>query len=224
MRRTVAFPLAAAGSVLAMIATAVPASAHGYVSTPPSRQALCAAGSVPDCGQIQFEPQSVEGPKGLRNCSANLPQFAVLDDESRNWPATSVGTPGGLQLGADRPARDEHVAVLRRRPAGRVVRRRRPAAERDRDPLVDLSGFSGRQKILAVWNIADTANAFYNCIDVNIGGSGGGGGGSAPQPTQTSSPAPTQTSAPQPTSDLDVDRALRAGRGGPAGRTGSVTS
>jgi predicted carbohydrate-binding protein with CBM5 and CBM33 domain len=24
--------------------------------------------------------------------------------------------------------------------------------------------------VLAVWNIADTANAFYACIDVNIGG------------------------------------------------------
>ncbi len=42
---------------------------------------------------------------------------------------------------------------------------------------VNLSGFSGRQKILAIWTISDTANAFYSCIDVNIGGSGGGGGG-----------------------------------------------
>jgi chitin-binding protein len=196
MRRTVAYPLAAAGAVLATLATALPASAHGYVSTPPSRQALCAAGAVPDCGQIQFEPQSVEGPKGLTSCSAGLPQFAVLDDESRNWPATSVGT------------RVDFSWVLTARHAtstwqyfvgGRLVASfddggRQPNATVTHS--VDLSGFTGRQKILAVWNIADTANAFYNCIDVNVGGSGGGGG-STPAPTQTSSPAPT--TAPQPT-------------------------
>ncbi|MGH3321978.1 MAG: lytic polysaccharide monooxygenase [Streptosporangiaceae bacterium] len=38
---------------------------------------------------------------------------------------------------------------------------------------------SGRQMIFAVWEIADTANAFYQCIDVDFGGSGGGGGGSS---------------------------------------------
>ena len=35
---------------------------------------------------------------------------------------------------------------------------------------VDFGGLSGKQKVLAVWNVADTANAFYACIDVNIGG------------------------------------------------------
>ena len=34
---------------------------------------------------------------------------------------------------------------------------------------VDLSGYSGEQTILARWNVADTPNAFYNCIDVNVG-------------------------------------------------------
>ncbi|MCW2641364.1 MAG: hypothetical protein JWP76_3670, partial [Dactylosporangium sp.] len=28
---------------------------------------------------------------------------------------------------------------------------------------------SGRQKVLAVWNIADTTNAFYSCIDLQVG-------------------------------------------------------
>jgi chitin-binding protein len=32
---------------------------------------------------------------------------------------------------------------------------------------VDLQA-SGRQTVLAVWNIADTPNAFYACIDLNI--------------------------------------------------------
>ena len=39
---------------------------------------------------------------------------------------------------------------------------------------------SGYQVILAVWDIGDTANAFYNVIDVNMGGSGNGDGGTGP--------------------------------------------
>ena len=34
---------------------------------------------------------------------------------------------------------------------------------------VDFGGLKGKQKVLAVWNIADTSNAFYTCIDVNVG-------------------------------------------------------
>jgi chitin-binding protein len=33
---------------------------------------------------------------------------------------------------------------------------------------VDLGGHTGRQTVLAVWNIADTANAFYACIDLQV--------------------------------------------------------
>src|SRR5699024_9170120 len=33
---------------------------------------------------------------------------------------------------------------------------------------VDLSGYQGHQTILARWNVADTANAFYACVDVDI--------------------------------------------------------
>jgi len=29
-------------------------------------------------------------------------------------------------------------------------------------------GAGGRQKVLAVWNIGDTAMAFYSCIDVQV--------------------------------------------------------
>jgi predicted carbohydrate-binding protein with CBM5 and CBM33 domain len=206
MRRTVAYPLAAAGAVLTTLVTALPALAHGYVSQPPSRQALCAARSVPDCGPIQFEPQSVEGPKGLTTCSANLPQFAVLDDESRDWPATTVGTSVDFSwvLTARHATSTWQYFIGDRKIAEFDDGGRQPNATVTH--TVDLSGFSGRQKILAVWNIADTPNAFYNCIDVNVGGTGGGGtgggdggGGSQPTATQTSQPTATQTSAPAPT-------------------------
>ncbi|HEV7628808.1 MAG TPA: lytic polysaccharide monooxygenase auxiliary activity family 9 protein, partial [Streptomyces sp.] len=67
------------------------ASAHGYVDSPPSRQAQCAAGAV-DCGPIKWEPQSVEGPKGLTSCSGGNAQFAELDDDSKGWTVTPVGS------------------------------------------------------------------------------------------------------------------------------------
>ncbi|GAA5194069.1 hypothetical protein GCM10023322_57560 [Rugosimonospora acidiphila] len=62
---------------------------------------------------------------------------------------------------------------------------------------VSLGGFTGRQTILAVWNIADTANAFYSCIDVQIGG--GGGGNSTAAATARTPLGP----------DLEPDRGVR---------------
>lgn len=83
--------LTVAAVVGSALVVASPAQAHGYVSSPPSRQALCAQGRVANCGEIRWEPQSVEGPKGLRSCSGGNSRFAQLDDESKGWPATSVG-------------------------------------------------------------------------------------------------------------------------------------
>lgn len=169
-RRTLA--AAALGALLAplllIFGPASPASAHGYVSDPMSRQAQCAAGLL-ECGQIQWEPQSVEGPKGLQSCSGGNARFAELDDDSKPWQSTQVGTSvdftwtltvqhrtstwqyfiGGTKIaefddgGAQPPATVTHP--------------------------VDLSGYSGQQKLLAVWNIADTANAFYACVDLQVG-------------------------------------------------------
>jgi len=50
-----------------------------------------------------------------------------------------------------------------------------------------MGSFTGRQTILARWNIADTANAFYSCVDVNIGG------GTTTPPTTTPTTAPPTT-------------------------------
>lgn len=75
------------------------ATSHGYTDSPISRQKLCQSGSVTGCGNIQWEPQSVEGPKGFpaagpadgKICAGGNGQFAQLDDpRGGNWPATSV--------------------------------------------------------------------------------------------------------------------------------------
>ncbi|MFB4315954.1 lytic polysaccharide monooxygenase [Actinomadura sp. 21ATH] len=198
MRRTFAYPLAvAAVAGSTVVVAAGPASAHGYISSPPSRQALCAQGAVPDCGPIQFEPQSVEGPKGLRNCHANLGQFAVLSDESRDWPAKAVGSTVSFSwtlTARHRTSTWEYfvggtrVAVFddgNRLPDSVVTHK------------VDLSRFPGKRTVLAVWNIGDTPMAFYNCVDLNVGG----GSGTSPSPTAgpTGGPSARPTASASPT-------------------------
>ena len=46
------------------------------------------------------------------------------------------------------------------------------ASRQWRSNTCNVPNRSGYQVILAVWDIGDTANAFYNVIDVNMGGLG----------------------------------------------------
>ncbi|WP_433722706.1 lytic polysaccharide monooxygenase [Actinoplanes sp. CA-051413] len=202
MRRSIAYPLVALGALGSTLVGAAPALAHGYVSAPPSRQALCASGAVANCGQIQFEPQSVEGPKGLRSCDGGVAGFSVLSDESRNWPAKAVGstvTFTWVMTARHRTSNweyfigDKKVATV---DGGNA----QPDAVVTHN--INLSAFPGKQKVLAVWNIGDTANAFYSCIDLNVGGSGGSGGTTPPTAKPTTAPttaAPTTAPTAAPT-------------------------
>ncbi|MBG0832599.1 lytic polysaccharide monooxygenase [Planomonospora sp. ID67723] len=193
MRRTIMVAVMALVTLGATVLTAAPALAHGYVSSPPSRQAMCAQGRVADCGPIIYEPQSVEGPKGQRNCHGGVARFAQLSDESRNWPATSVGT--GVTFNWVLTARHATSTWEYYIGGNRIAvfndQGRQPGATVSHN--VSLAGYSGRQKVLAIWNIADTAMAFYSCIDLQIGGGGGG------NPTPTPTPTPTRTPTPTPT-------------------------
>ncbi|MEU7903201.1 lytic polysaccharide monooxygenase [Actinoplanes sp. NPDC049118] len=188
MRRSIAYPLVALGAAGSTLFVAAPALAHGYVSSPPSRQALCASGAVANCGQIQFEPQSVEGPKGLKSCDGGVAGFSVLADESRNWPAKAVGKTVSFTwvMTARHRTSNWEYFVGGKKVATVDGGNAQPDAVVTHD--IDLGAFPGRQKVLAVWNIGDTANAFYNCVDLNIGGGADSG---APAPTT----APT-TAAP----------------------------
>ncbi|MBL1287947.1 lytic polysaccharide monooxygenase [Streptomyces sp. For3] len=168
-RKTAALIGAALAPVIAISLPAGSASAHGYISDPPSRQAQCAAGTV-SCGDITYEPQSVEGPKGLTNCSGGNSRFAELDDDSKGWAVTSVpkNATFSWKLTAQHStstweyyAGGQQIAVFDDSGA-------KPGAVVNHE--VDFGSLTGQQKVLAVWNVADTDNAFYACIDVNVGG------------------------------------------------------
>ncbi|GAA0675755.1 lytic polysaccharide monooxygenase [Kitasatospora atroaurantiaca] len=189
--------LAAVAAALAVpLATALPAQSHGWISTPPSRAALCAAGTVADCGDIQWEPQSVEGPKGFPAlgpadgtlCAGGNSRFAQLDDpRGGNWPATKVTEGQRLTFTWKFTAR--HATTSFRyflTKPGYNAATKLTRSNLDTTPFLTVpyngarppstlshtatlpAGRSGHQLVLAVWEIADTGNAFYSCIDVTF--------------------------------------------------------
>ena len=197
MRRRFTLPaltVAAVGGSLMVAAS--PAAAHGYVSSPPSRQANCASGAVSGCGDIVYEPQSVEAPKGSMQCNGGVSRFTVLNDTSRSWPAANVGSSVTFNwvLTARHRTSTWEYFIGNKLVASFNDGGAQPGATKSH--TVNLSGYSGRQTVLARWNVADTINAFYSCVDLNIGG---GGGNPTPNPTPTPTVTPTANPTPTPT-------------------------
>jgi predicted carbohydrate-binding protein with CBM5 and CBM33 domain len=181
MRRRIMLPVLTVAALVVSMFVAAPAQAHGYISSPPSRQALCAQGVVPNCGDIVYEPQSVEAPKGSLQCNGGGSRFSVLNDNSRNWPATSVGQSVTFNwvLTARHSTSTWEYFVGGSRIAVFDDHGAQPGATKSHN--VSLGGRTGRITVLARWNIADTVNAFYACVDLQVG-SGGGGGTNPPPP------------------------------------------
>ncbi|MFF7246880.1 lytic polysaccharide monooxygenase [Embleya sp. NPDC008237] len=182
----VSFPLMMAGT----------AGAHGWVTSPPSRAAYCAQGTVSNCGEIQWEPQSVEGPKGFpargpadgRLCAGGNSRFAELDDPRGGaWPSTPVSSGSSKTFTWKLTAR--HATTSFRyfitksswSPGQSITRAQlestpfltvpyggvQPAATVSHTGTLP-AGRSGKAVIFAVWDIADTGNAFYQCTDVTF--------------------------------------------------------
>ncbi|GGV03142.1 MULTISPECIES: lytic polysaccharide monooxygenase [Streptomycetaceae] len=192
-RHVLAATLAAAAVPLGL---AFPAQSHGYISTPPSRAALCAAGTVTGCGDIQWEPQSVEGPKGFPSggpsdgtiCAGGNSRFAQLDaPRGGNWPSTKVTAGQKLTFTWKFTAR--HATTSFRyflTKAGYNATQPVTRANLDLTPFLTVpyngaqppttlshsatlpTGRTGHQVVVAVWEIADTGNAFYSCTDLTF--------------------------------------------------------
>jgi len=189
--------------LLAMLWAPSACHAHGYLSTPPSRQAQCAQGMVANCGPIIYEPQSVEALKGKKTCNGDIANWAPLADDSKAWVVASMSK--GVNTFRWTLTAVHATASWEYYIGGTRVAFITGASTTH---SVDLSAYSGRQKILAIWNIGDTANAFYACVDVNVGGSGGTVVTPTSAPTTTTptraptttAPTTAPTSAPVPTS------------------------
>ncbi|MGW6457538.1 lytic polysaccharide monooxygenase auxiliary activity family 9 protein [Streptomyces sp. NPDC055078] len=178
-----------------LFATAGSAQSHGYVDSPISRSQLCGNGTVQDCGQIEWESWSVEGPKGFPQrgpadgtlCSGGNGRFAELDDpRGGSWPTTQVGAGQShtftWRMVARHATTDFRYYITKdgydpTKPLTRGDLEPQPFltvpfGDRQPDFTVSHSGVlpnkSGRHLILGVWTVADTDNAFYACSDVTF--------------------------------------------------------
>ncbi|KAH9476461.1 Lytic chitin monooxygenase [Psilocybe cubensis] len=160
---------------LAILYSVAPAVGNGFVNFPPSRQARCLYGQVPDCGDVQYEPQSVEGLAGSFSCNGDGERFHELNDNSLfenlhfsvpedieklsfTWVITAphrtivweyfVITQDNTLLYSDQAFNQTPPATLTH--------------------MVPLNGIKGAQTVLARWTIGDTENAFYSCVDLLI--------------------------------------------------------
>jgi predicted carbohydrate-binding protein with CBM5 and CBM33 domain len=194
-KKTKAAIVAVAAAAPLALATGT-ADSHGYISTPPSRAAFCAMGTVTNCGQIQYEPQSVEGPKGFPAagpadgtiCAGGNSRFAELDNPRGGaWPTTHLTAGAGYDfkwtLTAAHATTSFRYFITK---AGWDPTKPLTRAALESQPFLTVNyggkappytvinhgtiptGHSGHQLILGVWDIADTGNAFYSCADVQL--------------------------------------------------------
>ncbi|WP_197483421.1 lytic polysaccharide monooxygenase, partial [Paenibacillus elgii] len=172
------------------------AFAHGYVESPGSRASLCKLGQNKNCGAIIYEPQSLEAPKGFpqagpadgKIASAAVGRFSELDQQSATrwskvpmtagtktftWKLTAAHATSTWKYYMTKQNWDQNAPLSRASfdltPFCSVNYggKQPPSTYSD---TCNVPSRTGYQVILAVWEIADTANAFYNVIDVNFGG------------------------------------------------------
>ena len=211
-----ALAIAAASTLSTLIAPT--AQAHGYVNGPYSRAMACKLGLNANCGAVVYEPQSLEAPKGFpaagpadgRIASAGG-TFPELDQQSATrWYKNAIST-GQLRLDwtytaphrtsqwryymtkqgwdANAPLKRSDLELI-----GSITHDGSAANTAPAHSITIPGNRSGYHVILAVWEIADTANAFYNVIDVTVAG-----GGTVPMPTPSPTPTPTPKPTPTPT-------------------------
>ena len=197
------------------------AQAHGWISDPPSRQDLCYTGAVKNCGPVQYEPWSVEAKKGSMQCSGGG-RFTELDNESIAWPRQALKTNQTFtwDIVANHSTSTWEYFVDGRLHTTINDNGAMPP-KRFTHTINNLP--EGNHKIFVRWNIADTVNAFYQCIDAYITP----GGNPAPQPSTSptppsTTPAPSTTPTPQP-GDGSCTATVRAANAWGGGYQGEVT-
>ena len=222
-RTKLVFGFLLAALSVAFLASA--ASAHGYVESPKSRSYQCR--QTGGCGSVQYEPQSVEGPDRFPETgpadgqiASGGRRFGELDAQSENrWPRQPMASGQNTftwHLTAPHRTADWRYFITKpgwdpNAPIARSAFDLQPfCTDGNSNPgtkeshSCNVPERSGYHLILAVWDVGDTANSFYQVIDAQFDGS------NAPITTQTpttkppaTQPAPTQapatTPAPAPT-------------------------
>ena len=178
------------------ISMAPNAYAHGFVEKPASRAALCSQnyGALNlMCGNIMYEPQSLEAPKGFpqsgpadgKIASAGGLFGGILDQQTADRWFKNTITGGSntftWKYTAPHLTSKWHYYITKKgwnpnKPLNRAdleliatVEHNGSAASNNLTHTINVpTDRSGYHIILAVWDVADTSNAFYNVIDVNL--------------------------------------------------------
>ena len=197
LARKIATLTVTSGLAIGSFALATPVSAHGYMDGPKSRALLCKEGANLNCGSVVYEPQSLEylkgfpqsGPADGKIASANGQFGGFLDQQSSvrwaktditsgpllmDWTYTAPHSTDGWSYYMTKPGWDQNAPLAR---SGlekiATVTHDGSKAFTNPDHVIDIpANRNGYHVILAVWDIADTVNAFYNVIDVNVNGTG----------------------------------------------------
>lgn len=181
---------------LSMFLLADKASAHGYIDSPGSRGYLCKTGQNTDCGAVMYEPQSLEAPKGFPAAGPADGKiasaggiFPKLDEQSATrWSKVNISAGQNTftwKISANHRTTSWKYYITKANwdPNAPLTRNSfdltpfctvNYGGAQPPDTYSDTCNVparTGYHVILAVWEIADTANAFYNVIDVNFGGS-----------------------------------------------------
>ncbi|EGO6308704.1 lytic polysaccharide monooxygenase [Listeria monocytogenes] len=176
---------------LAVVLFQTTASAHGYISKPASRVYLANKGINVGVGSAQYEPQSVEAPKGFPASGpadgsiAGGGKYSLLDAQTANrWAKVDIESgPLTVEWTLTAPHRTSSWQYF-------ITKKgwdpNKPLTRASLEPLTTIEADgsvpnaltkqeinipddrSGYYVILGVWNIADTGNAFYQVIDANI--------------------------------------------------------
>lgn len=173
--------------------------AHGYVMQPQSRSYACQLSINTQCGPIMWEPQSLEGPNNFPQAgpadghiaSAGKERFKELDEQSPTrwikthlstganqftWHNTALHATKGWRYFITKQGWNQSAALTRDafdlQPFCTVNGNGKPATGEVTHKCSIPLDRSGYHVILAIWDIADTTNSFYNTIDVDIDSNG----------------------------------------------------
>lgn len=178
------------------------ALAHGYIESPPGRAMMCKTGENTGCGNVQWEPQSVEQVSGFpsRNSPpdgelAGAGKYSELDQQSSGrWAKTPVKAGKNIftwHHTAPHKTANWRYYITRQnwdpnQPLTRDAFELTPFCEIDGKGVAPqpreahecvVPERTGYQVIYGVWEIADTVNSFYQAIDVDFGNGDNHGGG-----------------------------------------------
>jgi predicted carbohydrate-binding protein with CBM5 and CBM33 domain len=196
IRRALGTGVALALLAPVVVATAPAAWSHGYVGGSESGMvARAALRTNANLGAVQYEPQSVEGKKGFpeagpadgRLASAGNAAFAALDEQSADRWVKNAISPGPNRISwvytaPHRTTKWDYFMTVpgwdQDAPLARASLEKIGTVQHDGSMptagavhVVDVPADRvGYHVIYAVWTVDDTANAFYNVIDVDVAG------------------------------------------------------